>query len=485
MDYVIKGYKPESLFHFFEQISAIPRGSGNEKGISEFLMGFAAERGLEAWTDELHNVVIRKAASAGAEGRPAVMLQGHLDMVCEKVAGVQHDFERDGIELVVENGVLRANGTTLGSDNGAAVALMMAVLDDGTLEHPPLECVFTVQEETGLAGAQGIDKSRLKAKMMINLDSEEEGVATVSCAGGLRYDMTRTYEPAPVPPYAAEIDVAGLRGGHSGMDIDKERANAIKLAARLAACALRAPGAHLANFSGGSRDNAIAREAKAVLAFNSEGSLVQALDSVRSLADDIAAELGSSEPDLAINVQPCGCPDSAVPAAGARAFLAALELGMHGVLSRDMQRGGFVVSSVNLGVASCAGGSMHIVFNPRSSVESLQDYTLEKLELLAQAFGFSGTVRSRYPGWAYAEKSELRPVIDEVWREVSGSHMRFEAIHAGLECGLFAAAMPGLDAVAIGPTLIGVHSPDEHMPLDSYERTWELVTGVLRKLAHK
>ena len=233
MTYTITGYQPERLFHFFEEISAIPRGSSNEKGISDYLVEFAKARGLWCHQDELYNVVIKKPASAGAEDKPAVMLQGHLDMVCEKLAGVAHDFEKDGIDLIVQDGVVTANGTTLGGDNGAAVALMMTVLDDDSLTHPALECVFTTQEETGLTGASGLDKSLISARTMINLDSEEEGIATVSCAGGMRFTMTRPVTRRSVSGKLLRVSVAGLLGGHSGTDIDKERQNGIILLARL------------------------------------------------------------------------------------------------------------------------------------------------------------------------------------------------------------------------------------------------------------
>ena len=223
MDYKITGYKPERLFHFFEEISSIPRGSGNEKGISDHLVQFAKERGLWVYQDEAHNVIIKKKASKGAENCPAVMLQGHLDMVCEKKAGVDHDFEKEGLDLVVKDGVLSADGTTLGSDNGVAVALMMTVLDDEELSHPPVECVFTTEEEVGLNGAKALDKTQITARTMINMDSEEEGVATVSCAGGLRIRCTRKIERIPAEGSLVQIKIEGLLGGHSGTDINKER----------------------------------------------------------------------------------------------------------------------------------------------------------------------------------------------------------------------------------------------------------------------
>ena len=226
MEYKITGYKPQKLFQFFEEISAIPRGSGNEKGISDYLVKFAGDRGLWVHQDDAYNVIIKKGGSKGAEDKPAVMLQGHIDMVCEKVAGVEHDFEKDGIDLIVKDGVLTADGTTLGADNGVAVALMLMVLDDEDIKHPPVECVFTTEEEVGLNGAKALDKSLISARTMINMDSEDEGIATVSCAGGLRVECVRPIRRETAEGTLIQIEISGLLGGHSGMDINKERQNA-------------------------------------------------------------------------------------------------------------------------------------------------------------------------------------------------------------------------------------------------------------------
>ena len=271
MEYRIKGLQPEALFRFFEDISAIPRGSHNEKAISDYLVSFAKERGLWVNQDAANNVIIKKPASAGAENTAPVMLQGHLDMVCEKLAGVEHDFETEGLDLIVEDGVLRANGTTLGGDNGAAVALMMTVLDDDTLRHPPLECVFTVCEEVGLDGAKALDKSQLDSRTMINLDSEEEGVATVSCAGGMRYALVRPAQREEAHGFPVSLEIRGLLGGHSGSDIHKERRNGVKLMARVLRHLTAGKDCRLMAFDGGSKDNAIPRECSAsVLYLNRE-----------------------------------------------------------------------------------------------------------------------------------------------------------------------------------------------------------------------
>lgn len=482
MTYKITGYQPERLFHFFEDISAIPRGSSNEKAVSDYLVAFAKERGLWYHQDALHNVIIKKPASAGAEDKPAVMLQGHLDMVCEKLAGVDHDFEKDGIDLIVKDGVLTANGTTLGGDNGAAVALMLAVLDDDTLAHPALECVFTTQEETGLTGAAGLDKSLISARTMINLDSEEEGIATVSCAGGMRFTMTRPITRHTASGKLLTIDVSGLLGGHSGTDINKERQNGIILLARLINRVLHETGAQLASFAGGSKDNAIPREVCAVLVC-SDADIEKAQSIAEAMAADFAAELVPFEPDFKCTISAQDGAAEVLSEADAKAFISAICLAPNGVRRRNLKQDGFVVTSLNLGVARMDDTTASLVFAPRSSVASLQNYTTDCLYLLAETFGFDCDIAGAYPGWSFAEESPIRDTFIASYRELFDADLKIEAIHAGLECGLFSDALSGLDAIAVGPTIRGCHTPDEYLPLDSFERFYSLLTDVLSRLA--
>lgn len=482
MTYKITGYQPERLFHFFEDISAIPRGSSNEKAVSDYLVAFAKERSLWYHQDALHNVIIKKPASAGAEDKPAVMLQGHLDMVCEKLAGVDHDFEKDGIDLIVKDGVLTANGTTLGGDNGAAVALMLAVLDDDTLAHPALECVFTTQEETGLTGAAGLDKSLISARTMINLDSEEEGIATVSCAGGMRFTMTRPITRHTASGKLLTIDVSGLLGGHSGTDINKERQNGIILLARLINRVLHETGAQLASFAGGSKDNAIPREVCAVLVC-SDADIEKAQSIAEAMAADFAAELVPFEPDFKCTISAQDGAAEVLSEADAKAFISAICLAPNGVRRRNLKQDGFVVTSLNLGVARMDDTTASLVFAPRSSVASLQNYTTDCLYLLAETFGFDCDIAGAYPGWSFAEESPIRDTFIASYRELFDADLKIEAIHAGLECGLFSDALPGLDAIAVGPTIRGCHTPDEYLPLDSFERFYSLLTDVLSRLA--
>ena len=484
MEYKITGYKPEKLFHFFEDVCAVPRGSGHEKGISDFLVKFAKDRGLWVYQDDSYNVIIKKEGSEGAKDKAPVMLQGHIDMVCDKRAGVEHDFEKEGIDLVLKDGVLSANGTTLGADNGVAIALMMMVLDDDEIKHPPVECVFTTEEEVGLNGAQALDKSQITARTMINMDSEEEGVATISCAGGLRVQLTRKVERTAAEGTLVQVKIEGLLGGHSGTDIDKERQNGNILMARMVDQIMKNTDGKLVTFAGGTKDNAITRECAASLIYADKAEAEKAEKLAAELAETFADEISAFEPDFACEVS---AEDNQSAAAlkdeDAKAFIGAIRLAPNGVYRRNIKMDGFVVVSSNLGVTRADGDELVIVISPRSSVASLQEDTKARFALLAETFGFEISYSGQYPGWDYKEDSKIREVFVESYRELFGSELRLEALHAGLECGLFSEALPGLDAIAVGPTLYNVHTPDENVPLDSFERFYELLKDVLGRLA--
>lgn len=483
MNYKITGYKPEKLFHFFEDISAIPRGSANEKAISDYLVAFAEERNLWYHRDALFNVIIKKPASAGAKEKPAVMLQGHTDMVCEKLVGVAHDFTTDPLDLIIKDGVLSANGTTLGGDNGAAVACMLAILDDDTLTHPALECVFTTQEEIGLNGAEALDKSLLSARTMINLDSEDEGVATVSCAGGLRFALTRPITRSKKEGMLLHLEATGLLGGHSGTDINKEHQNANLLMARMINHLFHNTDALLVDFNGGTKDNAIPRETSATLFYSDEVAAKNAENLALALSADFSSEICPYEPAFQFLVSTENGTADVISAEDGKAFITAMCLAPNGVQFRNMNLDGFTVTSLNLGIAATDETSASLVFAPRSSVATLMSALKEKLCLLAETFGFEVSMHGEYPGWSFAEVSPIRDVFVQSYKELFHDDLKIEAIHAGLECGLFSDAIPGLDAIAVGPTIRGCHTPDEHLPLDSFERFYELLTDVLKKLA--
>lgn len=484
MEYKIAGFKPEKLFHFFEDIAAIPRESRDEKAISDFLVAFAKERGLWVYQDDVYNVIIKKPASAGAEGAPAVMMQGHIDMVCDKLAGVEHDFKTQGIDLVVKDGVLSANGTTLGADNGVAVALMLTILDDDSLVHPALECVFTTDEETGLVGAETLDKSQIDARIMINLDSEEEGVATVSCAGGVVATYTRPVTREHKAGSTLTLEISGLLGGHSGADIHLERGNGNLLMARMVERLMAAGDPALVTFNGGTKDNAINRECKAVLVYPDHAAAEAGAAIAASIVEDIKVELEVFDPGFACAIAvEDGVEVDAMSKDDALALVRALRLAPNGVMRRNVAADGSVEVSSNIGVVAVTDDQIKILLSPRSSIKSLQDDVKDRIATLAEVLGFDVIFEYEYPGWSYVEHSPVREVFQESYRELFGTELRIESIHAGLECGLFADALPGLDAIAVGPQLYDVHTPDEHMELASFERFYVLLVDALRRLA--
>lgn len=477
--------KPLAMFRFFQEISAIPRGSKNEKAVSDFLCDFAQKRGLSYYQDDLYNVVIKKPGAGKGKELPAVMLQGHLDMVCEKNAGCLHDFETDGLVLEEKDGFLYAKGTTLGADNGIAVAMMMALLDDQTIIHPPLECVFTVQEEIGLIGAAHLDGGLLSAKTMINLDSEEEGIATVSCAGGLRVQMDKpvSWEKGPFV-HACRIAVSGLPGGHSGADIHLERTNANKLMGRILYTLSKEHTFSLCSVDGGNKDNAIPRECGAVVAFADAAAQETAIGWLSAFDAVLREEITPAEPHFRLTVSKTAA-DKRMDRAAAERVIKLLYLAPNGVLTRNVKQGGFVVSSVNLGVVGTGEEQVTFVFAPRSSVGSLLEEIKQRLALLAEEYGCRIRFDGEYPGWSYKEHSPIRNLFAKRYRALYGKDLKIEAIHAGLECGLFQSKLPGLDAIAVGPNIYGCHTPEERLDLASCERTYDLLADVLEQMAEQ
>lgn len=486
MDYKITGHNPEKFFHFFEEISAIPRGSKNEKAISNYLVEFAKARNLWFHQDDLYNVIIKKEGSKGAENLPPVMLQGHIDMVCEKLADVEHDFTQDGLDLIIKDGMLTANGTTLGADNGVAIAFMLMILEDESIQHPPLECVFTTQEEIGLCGAAALDKSLISARTMINMDSEEEGIATVSCAGGLRVLFSRQVKREETEGSLMHLSISGLLGGHSGSDAHKERQNGNLLLARIIYHLLKNTDAQLVNFSGGTKDNAIPRESDATLVYGNKDAAVKAKKIAQEFLTKLTEELIASEPNFRCTITTEDSQKvSALSKEDANALINAMYLAPNGVQKRNVKMDGFVVVSSNLGIVSTEESRICMVFSPRSSVASLMEDFKERLSLLADTFGFEIEYSGEYPGWSFVEESPIRKVFLESYRSIFGKELKIEAIHAGLECGLFSDALPGLDAIAVGPTIHNCHTPDEYLPLDSLERFYTLLKEVLKRLAER
>ena len=480
MEYLIKGRKPERFFNYFEEISAIPRGSGNEKGIADYIVDFANKRGLYCYRDEVNNVFVRMPASAGRENEGAVMLQGHTDMVCEKNADVVHDFEKDGIKLVLNGDLLTADGTTLGADNGVAVAMMLAILDGELESHPAIECLFTVSEEVGLDGAKAFDYSIAKAEKMLNLDSEGEGMATVSCAGGVRSDIVLKADKCDCSgKKAIEISISGLSGGHSGADIHTGKANANKLMGRVLCAILEKSEIAIAEINGGSKDNAIPRECSAVIVL--DGAEVEMAKSIVSeQLCQIKKEVNEDDAEIAIEAKLLGDADKCFSYELSRKVIAFVNSVANGVLAMSNDIKDLVEFSRNLGVIRTSDEGIELILSTRSSTESLLDSSERELALLSGMMGGEIRHHGRYPGWKYEKDSELRVKYIDAARKILGLEPQILAIHAGLECGIIKSHINNMDIISIGPEMRGIHSPDEVLDLASCERFWLLIEEMLK-----
>ena len=478
--YILAELNPRHVFRFFEELSRIPRGSGDNRAASDWCVRFAQERGLRCRQDEALNVIIWKDASPGYEDHPAVILQGHLDMVCVQDSGVNHDFTKDPLDLYVDGDFLRARGTTLGGDNGIAVAMALAVLDDSTLAHPPIEAVFTTDEEIGLLGANALDCSDLQGRILLNLDSEEEGILTVSCAGGARCDISRSFPAASTSGVLCTLTVSGLQGGHSGVEIHLGRANANKV---LAACLQELPGAlRLVSVFGGLQDNAIPKESTASFLL-CEQDVEAAKAAAAALCQRFAQQFAAVEPSLSIELEVgAAAVCEALSAEDSAMFLRLLNEYPNGVQTMSEDIEGLVQTSLNLGVLRLENGCCQLSSAIRSSVDAEKAALSRRLADLAAAYGAAFGQRGDYPGWQYRKESPLRETMIRVYRQLYGKEPVIEAIHAGLECGIFAGKLDGLDAVSIGPDLAEVHSTRERLSISSTERFWEYLVQVLAQL---
>ena len=478
---VLGNYQPASVLGFFETLCAIPHGSGNTKEISDYCVRFARERGLAVWQDAANNVVIVKEASAGYEAAPAVILQGHLDMVCEKDPDCDLDMKTQGLRLKTDGVYAWAEGTTLGGDDGIAVAMALAALDDDTLPHPRLEAVFTVDEEVGMLGAAKLDPSMLQGRLLLNIDSEVEGVLTVSCAGGIRATCHVPVEWEEAVGVHCTVRLDGLTGGHSGVEIHKGRANANMLMGRLLYGISQELPLRLTALSGGQADNAIASLCEASFAVPVEDA-----DRVRELAASYGAvfakEYQTAEPGLRLTfgMSPAAC-HMALTAQSAQRVISALMLLPNGIQTMSMDIPGLVQTSLNLGVLRLKEEELSATFAVRSSVATEKVMLCNRMECLAQLLGASVTYTGDYPAWEYKKESGLRDLVADVYEKQTGKRPVIEAIHAGLECGVFAGKLPGLDCISFGPNLLEIHTPRERMDLASVARTWQLVCEVLRR----
>ena len=476
---MLEHLEPKAVFHFFEDLTRIPHGSRNTKAISDYCVSFAKERGLWVYQDELNNVIIKKPASAGYEAAPAVILQGHLDMVAEKTPESPIDMTKDALALRVEGDYVSADGTTLGGDDGIAVAMALAVLDADDIPHGPLECVFTADEEVGMIGARALDASDLKAKYLINIDSEEEGVLTVSCAGACRTLCTLPVTRAPFDGQTLRVRISGLAGGHSGEEIHKGRANANLLLGRALDEMSRAGALRLIRVSGGAKDNAIPREAEAVVRTGDAAALRRAAE---ALAAALRAEYHAADGHITVTVTETDDGLTPMDAASTERAITLLLCAPNGVVEMSMDVPGLVQTSLNLGRLTSDEASLRASFMIRSSINSQKNAVASRLARLAEALGGQTELDSDYSAWPYRPESPLRDRVAEVFYEQYGEKPRIAALHAGLECGILSGKLPELDCISLGPDLTDIHTPRERLHIASTERTWRLLLGTLKRL---
>ncbi len=475
----LAGLQPASVFGYFEQLCAIPRGSGNTKAVSDYLVDFAKAHGLRYEQDGLNNVIIFAGGTPGYEDHAPVILQGHMDIVCEKDADCTIDMQTQGVDVAHDGEFVFANGTTLGADNGIAVAYALALLDDPSIPHPPLEVIITSDEETGMYGALGIDLSSVKGRIMLNMDSDYEGCFTVSCAGGARADITMAIAKRAVYGPCVRLTVEGLRGGHSGEAIHRPYANANKVMGELLDRVQKLMPLCLTKLEGGDKDNAIPRRCEATLV-----AMGIDLECINEITQTMKQEISQryDEPDVHIDAEMLDAlGGNALSTQDTAKLISFLCEAPHGVQTMSKEMEGQVQTSLNF-AAVHLGEAFSATFSVRSSVDSEKQELLDRLETMASAHGASISVRGEYPAWEYRKESVLRDTMVSVYKSMYGVEPQVCAIHAGLECGPFSKKLPGLDCVAMGPNSYDIHTPRERLDIASAKRTWEFIQEVLKAL---
>lgn len=482
----IEALEPKKVFSFLEEISRIPRGSRNTKEISDYLVRFAKDRGLWSTQDEEGNVVIIQEASEGYEDREPVILQGHMDMVCEKENGCELDFEKDPLTLSVEGDYLSAEGTTLGADDGIALAYILAILDSPELPHPRIEAVFTVDEEIGMLGAQAIDLSMLKGHRMLNIDSEKEGEFLASCAGGMSLLIELPLRRNEQEGRKITVTVDGLLGGHSGDEIGKERANAIILMGRVLRLLTDETSVGVISMKGGGKDNAIPRFCTAELLLTAPEALEDSFGEqvaawIGELEQTLKKEYSVSDPGVCLKLE-IGekAAEEICDASSAMRLLFFLRTVPNGVQHMSMAIPGLVETSSNLGILEFYRESVHMVLSIRSSVASRMEDLCDRVVHLIHMMGGEAELEGDYPAWEYRENSPLRERIGQLWEQLFGTKPEFSAIHAGLECGVFSEKIEDLDCVSFGPDILDIHTPKERLSISSAERVWKFLLEFLR-----
>ena len=464
----------KKVFDFFCEISKIPRGSGNTQGITDFLMDFAKKRNLEAISDEYNNVIIKKSGTKGYENSPTVIIQGHTDLVAEKKPECPLDMTKDALKLYRDGDYLRAEGTSLGGDDGVAVAYALAILDSQDIPHPPIEALFTSDEEIGLIGATGLDGNNLKGRILINVDSDMEGIFTVGCAGGIRIDATLPIERVKCDKKCYALTIGGLLGGHSGMEIDKGRANSIKIIGEILS---EIPDVQIITLDGGSADNAIPRDAVAIFVANGDVESV-----VNSKLNALKEAWCDIEKDMIVTLSTKENEDAALTHESTSKVLSLIEKEPNGVISMSSDIEGLVETSLNMGIASTSNDSFSLCFSIRSSKNEEKERLKNRVAKIANELNAKISGHGDYPAWEYRKDSNLRDLMCSVYEKMYKKAPEVLVIHAGLECGIFADKLEGLDCVSIGPDNFDIHTPEEHLSIPSTARVYEFILEVLKNI---
>ena len=473
--------KPENVFYYFEQLAAIPHGSRNTKQISDYLVSFAKEQGLEYYQDEANNVVMIAEATKGYENAEPIIIQGHMDMVCEKESGYDIDFEKDGLKLYVDGDFLKAEGTTLGGDDGIAVAYALAILADEEIAHPRLEVVITVDEEIGMLGAESIDLSMLKGHKMLNIDSDVEGHFLTSCAGGMTVETKIPVSYDEQKGLVLKLVLTGLEGGHSGSEIDKEHANANIEMGRLLKYLLGQNEFGIVSLAGGLKDNAIPRECTATILVVPEQKET-ILSDIKTMEQILKKEYEVSDPNVRIDVTEEGEKEaSCLNSISMTKILFYLRNVPNGVIHMSKVMPGLVETSLNAGIMNLTGEAFEMVSSVRSSVSSRKEELGDRLEYLAEFLGGEIEINGSYPAWEYRSDSEIRKGISAVYEDLFGEEPIFEAIHAGLECGILSGKIDNLDCVSFGPNNYDIHTPKERLSISSTQKVWDVLVEFLKR----
>lgn len=479
---VLKNLEPEKVFYYFEEISKIPHGSHNTKEISNYLVQFAKDRNLNYVQDKADNVIIYKSAAAGYENAPVTILQGHSDMVCVKTADSDHDFTKDPLELVVDGDTIYAKNTSLGGDDGIALAYALAILDSDDISHPALEVVITADEETGMIGADALDYSLLKGTYMLNLDSEDEGILLTGCAGGMAVISTIPVDYRLASGVAMTISIGGLLGGHSGVDIIKKRGNANVLMGRFLYELAERIDYQLMDISGGTQDNVIPKSCNAGILVD-ESDVRTVLDYAEIYQKNLRGEYSGSDDHVTVAAiqKESGEYDVLIPSAKAKVIFYLMNVA-NGIIKMSGQMDGLVESSTNLGILRMEDGVLRAQSGCRSSVSTAKKAIGDKICFLTEFLGGEYVEERAYPAWEFNPDSKLLPLAVDVYKKLYGEKPAVEVIHAGLECGIFYEKLPGIDCISFGPNLTDIHSTDEKMSISSVQRTWDYLLAILKEI---